>query len=192
MKILKIFLAFIIIFSLCSCASLTEMREVEDAVLVCALGFDRSGDYIKTSMEIAFKSDKTTILTAIGENTEECIKKIEKSIPEKLIFSHCGAVVIGQNLTHKTVSAILDYLFIKEDFPLNCYVVSADSANNLLNCKMPSNEPIGYSVAKLLSQKSQDADSRIFSLFRNEEKLLPCFKANEKTLIREEKKWKIN
>jgi hypothetical protein len=178
MKLFKILLALLIVFSLSSCASLTEMKEIEDAVLVCALGFDRSGEHVKASFEIAFKSDETTILTAIGEDARDCIEKIEKSVPEKLIFSHCGAVVIGQSLTHKTTNTILCYLFTKDDFPLNCYVVSADNSYNLLNCKMPSYEPIGYSLSKLLSQKTEDTDSRIFSLYRNEEKLLPCFKAN--------------
>ncbi len=192
MRFLKILSALLIVFSLSSCASLTEMREVEDAVLVCALAFDRSGELIKMSAEIAFKSDETTVLTATGEKTEDCIKEIEKNIPEKLIFSHCGAVVLGQSLTHKTAKTILDYLFIKEDFPLNSYVVSADNAQNILNCEMPSKEPIGYCLSQLLSEKSEDTDSRIFSLYKKDEKLLPCFTSEGKALKREEQKWKIN
>ncbi len=192
MKFFKILFVLFVAFSLCSCSSLTQMREVEDAVLISALGFDRSGELIKMSAEIAFKSEEKTVLSSLGKHIEDCIEEIEKNIPEKLIFSHCGAVVLGQSLTHKTSVSILDYLYIKEDFPLNCYVVSADNAQKIINCEMPNEESIGYCLYELLSEKGENTDSRIFALYRNEEMFLPCFTANEKTLKRETKKWKIN
>ncbi len=192
MKTLKIFLVLSIVFSLCSCKTLTEMREVEDAVLVCAIGFDKSGDFMKISAEIAFKSDETSLVTAIAATPEECIKKVEKNIPEKLLFSHCGTVILSQSLTQKTSRLILDYLFLKEDFPLNCYVVSADNAQNVLKCETPSGEAVGYAISKLLLNKSENTDSRIFSLYKNQEIILPCFTSDQKVLIREAQKWKIN
>ena len=135
MKFLKIIFTLFIVFTLSSCTSLTQMREVEDAVLVSALGFDKSGQLIKMSAEIAFKSEEKTVLSSTGKKIEDCIEKIEKNIPEKLIFSHCSAVVLGQSLTHNTTISILDFLYVKEDFPLNCYVVSADDAQKILKCE---------------------------------------------------------
>ena len=192
MKFLKILFTLFIVFSLSSCTSLTQMREVEDAVLISAIGFDKSGQLIKMSVEIAYKSEEKTVLSSTGKKIEDCIEEMEKNIPEKLIFSHCGAVVLGQSLTHNTTVSILDYLYLKEDFPLNCYVVSADDAQKILKCEMPNKEPIGYCLSELLSDKGQDTDSRIFVLYRKEEKLLPCFTSNENTLKRETEKWKIN
>ena len=120
------------------------------------------------------------------------ISKIDKNISQSLILSHCGSVVLGQNLTHKTATQILDYLFLSEKFPLNCYIVSADNAFNILNCEIPSEEPVGYTLANLLTDKYQNIDSRIFSLYKSDEILLPCFTTNEKYLKREDTLWKIN
>lgn len=192
MKKVKIIFVFILIFSLCSCKGLTSMSEIEDAVLVCALGFDRKGEIINMSAEISFVIEETTVISVLGENPEECFKKIEENLPEKLIFFHCGTVVLGQSLTHKTANSIIYYLFKKDDFPLNAYVVSSDNASDILNCKIPSKTPVGYSISKLLREKDEENDSRIFSLYKNKEKLLPCFKADEKTIIKEAQKWKIN
>lgn len=188
-RFLKILCVFLLTLSLSGCSMLTEYRESEQVILISGIGFDKKDGVLSISAETVYKEDEneSVIIVASGNTAEECIKSLKVKAGIPIILSHCGSVVISEELSKTETKDILLYLCTLYEFPLSSRVMSSGNALSLLKGKSISSEQNGYVLAKIL--KENNIDSRLFVQMRSGNISLPAFSVDDQNYVLKDSLW---
>ncbi len=159
----RIFVLFLIALLLgavlSGCKTFKEEPRPEDRLPVLSLGFDFDGkDYTLTAETVEAQSGGSNSISAVvaeGVNLDAAFGLLSAKSPRPLSFSHTAAVVLGHGITMQKADEIRVLLTSKNEFPLSCVTVFADSAKEFLTAKGDDNEPVGLLLQNLLRQKSE-------------------------------------
>ena len=158
-KIIVLLIIIPLIFTGCE---FTDYVDIEDRAIVSGIGFDRVNEKIELSMEIVNTPDsekgipEPQVLKANGADLYEALNRISANVSRNLFYSHCAIVVLGENLTKEDIKALLDYCFENSEFTLLLKIVSAKSANELLNVKPEALSVTAYEVMSILNSKQKN------------------------------------
>lgn len=122
---------------LCGCGSIhANYREIEDLLVIQAMGIDRSDAGISLSLaSAATESGGPVRLSAEGGSVSSAIKAIRThAFEEELFCAHVNHILLGEDAAREGIDDILAYICrspdIRIDVPL--YIVRGGSASELI------------------------------------------------------------
>ena len=169
----KILLIFILLISLCGC------KQTGAEYIISSMGFDNSDGLLNICFEAIVINSETTesqikLLEGKGETVKDGIKQIKKSATQKLLLSHCGVLVMGENLTQSQIDGIYEFCFDERDITLSARVVTTKNAKQLLQSKPVSSIAVGYDILGLIEQyskKDKQIKNRYFEIMALERRV---------------------
>ena len=169
----KILLIFTLLISLCGC------RQTGGEYIISSMGFDNSGGLINTCFEAIVINSETTesqikLIEGKGKTVTDGIEKIKKQTTQKLLLSHCGVLVMGENLTESQINEIYEFCFNERDITLSARVVVTENAKQLLQTKPVSSIAVGYDILGLIEQyskKDKQIKNRYFEIMALERRV---------------------
>lgn len=169
----KILLIFILLISLCGC------KQTGAEYIISSMGFDNSDGLLNICFEAIVINSETTesqikLLEGKGKTVKDGIKQIKKSATQKLLLSHCGVLVMGENLTESQINEIYEFCFNQRDITLSARVVVSENAKQLLQTKPVSSIAVGYDILGLIEQyskKDKQIKNRYFEIMALERRV---------------------
>ena len=155
---------------LCGCSS---GYEADSSFIVSAVGFDASAGGFSVSVETLVTESgqdgpKAAVFTGEGATPDGAISEILCLLPKNLAFDHCGTVVLGDGLSKKDFSDIMEFCRKKSSLNLAVLLVCAENAKKLLSGNPPSSYSVGYDVMGILEQNCRknkiDYGNRFYEL----------------------------
>ncbi len=170
----KILLIFILLISLCGC------KQTGAEYIISSMGFDNSDGLLNICFEAIVINSETTesqikLLEGKGKTVKDGIKQIKKSATQKLLLSHCGVLVMGENLTQSQIDGIYEFCFDERDITLSARVVTTKNAKQLLQSKSVSSIAVGYDILGLIEQyskKDKQIKNRYFEIMALEKQVV--------------------
>ena len=174
-KRLCLLCAFCLCVTLCGCADIGGIAQDDRKFIVSAIGFDKDGEDIKTSVELIVinaenydSAAETRVISAAGRNIEETLDKIASSLTKPMLLNHCGIIAIGAGIDKDRFAEICDYAFYDERITLSAYMVTAQDCEKLLNGKPEASVAVGYDMMGIIEQESAQTgvayNSRFFEV----------------------------
>lgn len=169
----KILLIFTLLISLCGC------KQTGAEYIISSMGFDNSDGLLNTCFEAIVINSETTesqikLLEGKGKTVTDGIKQIKKSATQKLLLSHCGVLVMGEDLTESQINEIYEFCFDERDITLSARVVTTKNAKQLLQTKPVSSIAVGYDILGLIEQyskKDKQIKNRYFEIMALERRV---------------------
>lgn len=169
----KILLIFTLLISLCGC------RQTGGEYIISSIGFDNKDGLLNTCFEAVVINSETTesqikLIEGKGKTVTDGIEKIKKQITQKLLLSHCGVLVMGENLTESQINEIYEFCFNERDITLSARVVKTENAKKLLQKKAISSISVGYDILGLIEQyskKDKQIKNRYFEIMALERRV---------------------
>ncbi len=159
-KIISLCLILTLALSLCGCTLRANGAEKGQHFLVSALGFDQSGEtltvYIEAvtvNSESADSDKKLTLIEGDGKSFDAALDSALKKSVRPFMFSHCGTVVFGDNISQKNYRNIYKFLYNKDEINLSLRFVTAKSAKELLTQKTIASIAVGYDLTDALARQ---------------------------------------
>ncbi len=178
----KLFLSLALVLFLCGC----QKRGPE--YLVSSMGFDKAENSYKVCFESVIINSEDTkqsvkLLKGEGQTLKAAINEIEKQCTQPLLLSHCGVLVIGDNITQNELSDIAKYCVKNEEITLSAFLIKTENAQKLLSVKPVSSLTVGFDIMGLLEQNKR-YKNRLFELMNTESNTaLPKVSINDGGLI---------
>lgn len=154
-KITTVFLSLIIMLSFCSC---DVYEEADMQYSVTCIGFDKKGKEIVATVEMLAidhrskdEQSGTVIVTGNGNSPYEAIENINAKLSKKMYLGHCGVIVLGKTLTKKDNKKILLYCNNNGNINSAIYIVTSNSAEELLNVPANAEIAVGYEIMGIIS-----------------------------------------
>ncbi|MEC0182040.1 Ger(x)C family spore germination protein [Paenibacillus peoriae] len=133
---------------LTGCWNRTELNELAIAV---GMGIDKLGDQFQVSVQVVDPGQvsskggggsgraPTTLYTAKAETIFEAVRKMTKTSPRKIYFSHLRICVIGESMAANGMAKALDFLSRDHHFRTDFYLVLSkdSSAEDILKILTP-------------------------------------------------------
>lgn len=160
-KVIALVLATTFIM-LCGCEKYSDYKEIESRLFVSALGIDETASGITLYVESAVSNNqadgyKVQVLTGTADTILEAFDNIKTATPLSLDLSHLAVIILGKR-KDDTEKKLGEYLLSKPEDLLSCYLVSSDSAKELISC---GNEtPVGYSLSYALKKNDYAGGKR--------------------------------
>lgn len=142
-----ILLTLVLIASLTGCWSRHELNELAIAV---GAGVDKKGDKYRLSLqvvdpgEVASKRGGTsgspaTLFTAEADTIFEAARKMTRTAPRKIYFSHLRMFIIDEVLAKEGIGPVLDFLSRDHEFRTDFYIVvtKGSTAEDVLKIMTP-------------------------------------------------------
>ncbi len=155
-KFKSIFIILIIIsVSLCGCDGRGKYTEPNNRQLVSALGFDNENGMIRVFVEFKEATSEQNksgayVLSESGEDTKQAIARLSAQSSKELLFTHCGAIILGNGLTAGQIGDILGYCSDQKDVSLSTQVVATDRTNKLFSAQNESTNTLGTLIVELV------------------------------------------
>ena len=170
----KILLIFILLISLCGC------KQTGAEYIISSMGFDNKDGLLNTCFEAIIINSETEdkeikVLEGSGKNVEEGIAKIKKQCTQDFLLSHCGVLVMGENLTQSQIDGIYEFCFDERDITLSARVITTKNAKQLLQTKPVSSIAVGYDILGLIEQyskKDKQIKNRYFEIMALEKQVV--------------------
>lgn len=175
----KIVLVITFLLFLCGC------EKTGPEYLVSSMGFDKvNGKYdicFETVIINSENQDQTLkLLSGKGESIDKAVKQIKNSCTQPLLLSHCGVIVIGENIGEKQFEDIKNYCYDTDPITLSAYFVKTKNAKEVLSAKPVSSACVGYDILGLIKQNNA-TKSRFFEILNNGKDVqLPMISVKEK------------
>ncbi len=156
----KCFLALLALIMLCGC------QRTKSDYLVSSMGFDYKNGQFYTCFEAVISNSETDeqsvkLIKGKGETIEKSVEEIKKQCTQKLLLSHCGAVIVGESVPQKQLEQIYEYCFNNADITLSTLCVETENAEKLLSQKPISTIAVGYDILNLTEQISESKNEKI-------------------------------
>ena len=113
-------------------------------------------------------------VTQNKKNKNSLNSKPKKQTTQKLLLSHCGVLVMGENLTESQINEIYEFCFNERDITLSARVVVTENAKQLLQTKPVSSIAVGYDILGLIEQyskKDKQIKNRYFEIMALEKQV---------------------
>ncbi len=136
---------------LCGC------RKTGPEYLVSGIGFDLENDRYKICFEaIIINSEEPEqtirLLKGEGETIEEAVAQIDRQCTQPLLLSHCGVLVIGEEVNRARLREIGDFCYSRDEITLSAFFVRTKNAQKLLSVKPVSSACASYDVMGILRE----------------------------------------
>lgn len=152
-KILSYFFSAFLLLSLCSCS---DYVDIEDRLIVSTIGLDKSPEGVKMTFEYVNPksgsegSTNSKIISGTGHNFYAALENLSSLVTKPLFFSHCGALVFGDNLNKKDIESAFDFCAKSSEVTLLIRIIAAENAYELLSAPDDSVPVKGYEIMSLL------------------------------------------
>ncbi len=161
----KIVFALLFLLLLCGC------EKTSPEYLISSMGFDNeNGKYDVYFEAIIINSENQgqmlKLLNGKGESIDKAVEQIRKSCTQPLLLSHCGVIIIGENISKKQFEDIKNYCYDTDPVTLSAYFVKAKNAKELLSAKPVSSACVGYDILGLIKQNGT-VKSRFFEILNS-------------------------
>lgn len=158
-----IFLSFILCFFLCGCKNGNVFSAEEPEYMISAIGFEGEKTGEKTVFLEAIvinaedpEADKKTVtLKGNGKSLEECYKKAKEKAVQPINLSHCGVIILKENLAEDFFDDICDFCYDKDEINLAAFFIYAPDIKKLLELKPVSSISMGYDIMSRLSSAEE-------------------------------------
>ncbi len=156
----RFFLSLLLVLFLCGC----EKRGPE--YLVSSIGFDKQNDNYKVCFESVIINSEDTkqtvkLLKGEGNTLKGAINQIKKQCTQPLLLSHCGVLVMGENISQNELSDIARFCVKNEEITLSSFLIKTENAEKLLSVKPVSSLTVGFDIMGLLEQ-NKNYKNRLF------------------------------
>lgn len=152
--------------TLCGCTALTSESH---RYLIASVGFDKKDDGIIATVEaVAINSEddagkRRILLNGEGETPKEAMYDAEKKATQPFNLSHCGVIVLGENLKYADFDEICEYLYDTDEITFSVYMLSAKNAEKLIEKNPVSSVAAGYDLMSIINKESEQSGRK----FRN-------------------------
>lgn len=158
----KAVLVIALMFLLCGC------EKTGPEYLISSIGFDNiNGKYNVLFEAVIINSENAQLtlklLKGEGDTVDEAVSQIKKSITQPLLLSHCGVIIIGENINYAEFDNIKEYCYNSDPITLSAYFVKTKNAKKLLSSKPVSSVCVGYDIMGLIKQ-NKGIKSRFFEI----------------------------
>ena len=153
-----IFLSLTVV--LCGCTALTSESH---RYLIASIGFDKKGDnIIVTAESVAINSEddagkRRVLLKGEGESPKDAMLDAEKKATQPFNLSHCGVIVLGENLEYADFDEICEYLYDTDEITFSVYMLSAKNAEKLLEKAPVSSVAAGYDLMSIINKETEQS-----------------------------------
>lgn len=160
----KCILAVILLLFLCGC------QKYKPEYLVSSIGIDKKENNYKVLFETVIINTENTsqilrVLQGEGESIDKAVNQIKKQCTQPLLLSHCGVIMVGENVTDTDLFKICEYA-LKEEITLSAYFIRTKNTQKLLNQKPLSSVCVGYDIMGLIKQ-NKPYKNRFFELINS-------------------------
>lgn len=175
----KVILAVLFLFLLCGC------EKTGPEYLISSIGFDNENGKYNVYFEaviINSENEEQTLklLNGKGDSIDKAVKQIKNSCTQPLLLSHCGVIVIGENIDADQFKDIKNYCYDTDPITLSAYFVKAKNAKELLSAKPVSSACVGYDIMGLLKQNDA-TKNRFFEILNDVQNVkLPTISVKDK------------
>lgn len=175
----KIVFVLLFLLLLCGC------EKTSPEYLISSVGFDNiNGKYNVYFEAVIINSENQEqtlkVLSGKGKSIGVAVEQIKSSCTQPLLLSHCGVIVIGENIGKKQFADIKNYCYDTDPITLSAYFIKAKNAKELLSAKPVSSACIGYDILGLIKQNNT-VRSRFFEILNSgPEVQLPTISVKDK------------
>ncbi len=160
----KCILAIILLLFLCGC------QKSKPEYLISSIGFDKKeNNYTVLYETVIINSENTSqslkVLKGEGATINKAVVEIKRQCTQPLLLSHCGVIVVGENVKGDDLKQICEYA-LKEEITLSAYFVKTKNCDKLLKTKPMSSACVGYDIMGLIKQ-NKPYKNRFFELINS-------------------------
>lgn len=187
-KLLALFISTVMVFALSGCEKYSDYREIETRLFVSAIGIDETASGITLYAESVASNTasggyKSSVLSSTADTIPEALDGIKNASPLSLDLSHCAVIILGKR-QENTEKTLCEYLLLRPEDMLSCYIVACDNAGELMS--QSSDTPIGYSLSNALKKNDYSGGKRtqstLLDILNNPKAFyLPYFKPDGNT-----------
>ena len=173
------------ILFLCSCS---DYHEINDTAMVAGIGIDRgqNAEY-RVSVEIVQPASgenapSSKVISAEGDNVEDCLKHLVNVANKELHFSHCKLIVFSEDITKNGISFLIDSFLRDPQYRADLYlaVVSGKQASEMLGKGEEEKCIVSFEYASVIENSYTETGSvpptQLYQFFMDgKETLLPIF-----------------
>ena len=169
-RLVAYILALSLLITLCGCRG---YRETDNCYIVTAIGFD-GGEKTKISVEVVSSGGESgascvsEIVSAEGESPEDAMFSLNSQISKILLFEHCTAVIIGENVGEKQFDGIMRFVKELKELNLSVGLFSCQNAGVLLK-NSDATVSRGFDIAGNIKETRKDTGldygNRFFEVF---------------------------
>lgn len=150
----KLFIPILLVLMLCGC------ERTKPEYLISSMGFDSKNGNITVYLETVIINSENTeqtlkVLKGTGESVNEAVSNIYRQCTQPLLFSHCGLIIIGENISSTQFDDICDYCYSQDELTLSALFITTPNAEKLLSQKPVSSACVGYDIMGLIEQYSK-------------------------------------
>lgn len=162
-RLLLIFLTVsIILSSLSGCSFKKTFSSENNEYIISAMGFDYEESRLKLYLEAIIVNTedadadiKLELLTGEGDSMEEAFSSAQNKANEPLQLSHIGVIALGESVTPKIFSKIIDFCHSQKSITLSTQFVICKNSLDLLESETVSSVAVGYDIMSMLSHQSE-------------------------------------
>ena len=153
-QIIKIFILFIILFSLTGCN--TSYKSLNDIGIVSSLIIDKKDDKYKVNIEIYKETKESSkkeayFVSGIGKYLKDALDNASLLVGKNLYFTHINAIIVSKDVIDGNMEIIFNYLSKRIDLNSNYYILVTDDPDKLLKTKDKDNPILGEKIKDLTS-----------------------------------------
>ncbi|MEE0946539.1 MAG: hypothetical protein U0M42_06930 [Acutalibacteraceae bacterium] len=104
-----------------------KVRLAEKSVIISAISFCRIGDEITMTVETVLPEETNTgkLMTFTSASIDGTVKTADKILPYSLIYSHCSAIILNENISKSDFENITELTKSKQ-LPLSSVIMLTD------------------------------------------------------------------
>ena len=185
-KVLGLIFCVLLVLFLCGCSAGEAISSDKQEYIVASLGFDKKDSKYAMFLEAIvvntedMNADKQNIvLQGAGESIEEAYSQIICKITQPLSLGHNAVTVIGRSVDSRMLKEILNYCSENNELNIGTMLVSADSAEKLLECESISSVAVGYDLMSMLEvweeETGQLIENRLYEVKGKTQKTFNVF-----------------
>lgn len=154
-------LILLITIFLTGCTLKDKGLNADKTLTVSAVLFERQDSNLTFTAEtvIQGQTDKGKIISFQGHSIKDTVKKAEEILVYSLLFSHCSAVIINENIRSDDLEELL-FLVTEKQLPLSSVIMLFDSDKIL---EERETGLTGYELQYFFQKKN--AENRLFRFY---------------------------
>ena len=141
------------------CTHFGKYSEPNDRRLISVMGFDSVGEKIRVVAEALEWSEnegtKPYLIAADGDTVHEGLSRLSAKSSRALSFTHCSALILGEDLTPQQIDDILKYCADEKKISLSAKVISTSKAEELLSLTTDTAVSTGFEISDITDQTAE-------------------------------------
>ena len=153
--------------SLTGCGSIyANFREVEDLLVIQALGLDRLPGGIQATLASAQEEREPVCMSGVGASVTAALERANNySGDERLFFAHINGVLLGEGAARQGIGEYLSYMCRSTDLIIDMpvFIVRGSTANALMTGIGESGKSAADMLQGIRASRVSGGGSRIFT-----------------------------